>query len=386
MREKKEKENERINMPNLNRCINEYKKLAYLLSNLVIIIMICLAIYILNKLHIFAFIKEFFKILIPLFIGLVISWILAPGVDKLVKRKVPRVLACIIVYLIMLSIIFVILALVIPNLMNQIKDLIAAMPNILNELKDIIDDLFGNTNSSEIRNIKKNIFKAMGDFSESITVDLPSTVIGGTKSFISVMTTLILGLMISFYLSYDYHKMSKKMYNLIPKKYHPNTKDLTGRINSSLRSYIQGVLIVMLLVFVSQAIGLTIAGLKAPLIFALFCAITDIIPYFGPWIGAVPAIIVGFTISPLTGIFTIISIIIVQTLENNFYQPLIMGHTMELHPVTIMLGLLIFGNFFGMIGMIFATPLVAILKIICTFINEKVHILDRIKAKMSCFE
>ena len=348
--------------------------------------MVCLAIYILNRLHVFPFIKEFITLLIPLFTGLIIAWILSPTIDRLTKRKIPKILACCITYIILLSIITIILALVIPSLLSQIKDLIAAMPNILDELTNVINDLFGNSNSQEIENIKKNIFKAIGNFSNTITVGLPKTVIGGTKSFISIMTTLILGIMISFYLSYDYHKMSKKFFELLPKKYHSNAKDLGKRINSSLRSYIQGVLIVMLLVFISQAIGLTIAGLKAPLIFALFCAITDIIPYFGPWIGAIPAIIVSFTISPLTGIFTIISIVIVQTLENNFYQPLIMGHTMELHPVTIMLGLLIFGHFFGMIGMIFATPLVAILKIIFTFINEKLQLLDKIKERMLYFE
>jgi len=148
-------------------------------------------------------------------------------------------------------------------------------------------------------------------------------------------------------------------------------KELTHRINTSLRSYIQGVLIVMLLVFITQSIGLTLAGMQAPILFALFCALTDIIPYFGPYIGAIPAIIVGFTISPVTGICVIVSILVVQLLENNFYQPLIMGHTMKLHPVTIMVGLLIFEHFFGILGMVIATPCIACLKVITVFILEK---------------
>lgn len=386
MLDKKEKERERVNIHNLNRCINEYKKLGYLLNNLVIIVMVCLAIYILGKFHIFQFITEFITILIPLFIGVLVAWLFSPLIDKLTKKKVPRILSCIIVYIAMLCIIFLILALVIPNFISQIKDLITAMPNILDALKELINDLFKNNDSAAIEDIKKNIFKTIGNISTNLTVGLPDTLIGGTKSFISSITTLILGLMISFYLSYDYHKMTKKVFNIIPKKYHSNARDLASRINTSLRNYIQGVLIVMLLVFISQSVGLTLAGLKAPLIFALFCAITDIIPYFGPWIGAIPAIIVGFAISPLTGIFTILSIFIVQMLENNFYQPLIMGHSMELHPVTIMLGLLIFGHFFGMIGMIFATPLVAILKIIFTFVNEKLDILGKIRKSLLYFE
>ncbi len=112
--------------------------------------------------------------------------------------------------------------------------------------------------------------------------------------------------------------------------------------------------------------------------FALFCAVTDIIPYFGPYIGGVPAVIVGFTISPITGICVLISILVVQILENNFYQPLIMGHTMKLHPVTIMIGLLIFQDFFGIIGMVVATPVIACLKVLITFINEKLGLMNKI--------
>jgi hypothetical protein len=130
----------------------------------------------------------------------------------------------------------------------------------------------------------------------------------------------------------------------------------------------------MLLVFITQSIGLSLTGLKAPLVFALFCALMDIIPYFGPYIGAIPAVLVGFTQSPIVGVFCIVSIVVVQLLENNFYQPLIMGHTMKLHPVTIMLGLLIFQHFFGIIGMIVATPVIACGKEILTFINEKFNI------------
>ena len=180
--------------------------------------------------------------------------------------------------------------------------------------------------------------------------------------------------MIGFYLLFDFKKFQSHILSLLPHSWHENAVDLMQRINGKLRSYVQGVLIVMLLVFVTQSIGLTLAGLKAPIVFAIFCAITDIIPYIGPWIGGIPAVVVGFTVSPMTGVLTLISIIVCQLLENNFYQPLIMGKTMKLHPVTIMIGLLIFSYFFGMIGMIVATPVIASLKLIFEFIEEKTAI------------
>ena len=127
----------------------------------------------------------------------------------------------------------------------------------------------------------------------------------------------------------------------------------------------------MVLVFITQLIGFSIIGLEAPIIFAIFCALTDIIPYFGPYIGAIPAVIVGFAESPLVGLMTILVIFICQQLENNIYQPIIMGKTMKLHPITIMIGLLLFGHFLGILGMIIATPVIATIKVIYDFIQEQ---------------
>ena len=180
---------------------------------------------------------------------------------------------------------------------------------------------------------------------------------------------------------FDFDKFNENICEFLPKSWRNDYNELTHRINTSLRSYVQGVLLVMLLVFITQSIGLTLAGMEAPMLFALFCAVTDVIPYFGPYIGAIPAIIVGFTISPITGICVIISIVVVQLLENNFYQPLIMGHTMQLHPVTIMLGLLIFQHFFGILGMVIATPVIACIKVLLLFINEKLGLFDMINGE-----
>ena len=117
-----------------------------------------------------------------------------------------------------------------------------------------------------------------------------------------------------------------------------------------------------------------IVGLRAPLLFGLFCGITNVIPYAGPYIGGAPAVIVGFSRGPVVGVLTLISIIIIQFLEGNFLQPVIMSKTTKLHPVTIIVGLLIFGHFFGIVGMVISTPLIAVLKSITVFFLEKFNI------------
>ena len=90
---------------------------------------------------------------------------------------------------------------------------------------------------------------------------------------------------------------------------------------------------------------------------------------------------VGFTISPVTGFACLICVVVAQLLESYFLNPIVMSKTMKLHPVTIMLSLLIFGHFFGILGMVFATPIVSCLKVIVNFINQKYEIINIINKR-----
>ena len=157
----------------------------------------------------------------------------------------------------------------------------------------------------------------------------------------------------------------------MPNRVKTGANALFKKIDYTMRSFTQGIIITSTIIFVVCSIGFAISGLKAPLFFGLFCAITNIIPYIGPYIGAFPAILVGFVQGPVTGITVACIILIIQTIEGNFIQPLVMSKMMKLHPVTIIVGLLIFGYFFGIWGMIMATPIISITKIICVTINDK---------------
>ena len=379
---KKEKvSSKELDLRSLNIILKTSKKLINVFYFVIIIALVLLITYVLKEWKILGFLGEFIKVISPIFIGFILAWLLDPVVDKIEAKKVPRVIGCIIVYLVLIATIILFFYLIIPNFTTQIYEFISTLPDIIKNLAKTLDKFLDGISMKfgfETSEIEKEIIAYLTDLSKNITTNLPTTLFNIGKGIISGSISFILGLMIGFYMLWDYDKIKVNLEKLIPYKWRNSYKDLTDRLNNQLRKYIQGVLLVMILVFITQAIGLTLAGLEAPLIFAFFCAVTDIIPYFGPYIGAIPAIIVGFTISPLTGICVIIAIIIVQLLENNFYQPLIMGKTMSLHPITIMLGLLIFQHFFGILGMVVATPVIASLKVIIKFINEKLGLLDKI--------
>ena len=125
------------------------------------------------------------------------------------------------------------------------------------------------------------------------------------------------------------------------------------------------------MVFVCDTVGFAIIGLNGAFLFGLFCGITDLIPYIGPYIGAGVAAIVGFSQSPILGIGILIIALIVQIIENYVLQPVVMSKATQIHPIIIILGLLVFGHFFGIVGMILATPVLSILKVVYKFCKNK---------------
>ena len=367
---RKNNKSDELDYKAINRFFYTSNNLLKFVLALVIILAVLLATYLIKEWHILSIIGTILSVISPVFIGFVIAWLLDPLATKL-STKMPRVVACILTYLIIFGSLILILAFTVPTLSSSVSEIVNVIPDIVDNAQDFASDLLENLGDSrEIENYKNTMLDKIESIGADFASTLPNSIWNFGKGVISGATNIVLGLMIGFYLLFDFRKFQVHLLSIIPKRWHSNTKDLMGRINGKLRSYVGGVLLVCFLVFITQSIGFSLAGLKAPLLFALFCAITDVIPYIGPWIGGAPAVIVGFTIDPMVGVFCLVSVLVCQLLENNFYQPLIMGKTMKLHPVTIMLGLLLFNYFFGMIGMIVATPVIATIKIIFEFIMD----------------
>ena len=146
---------------------------------------------------------------------------------------------------------------------------------------------------------------------------------------------------------------------------------MLGKLDDSLYSFVSGTLWLSLLLFIVSIIGFSIIGLNAPVLIAIICVITNLIPYIGPYIGAAVAAAIGFAESPVVGVLTLIFILIVQIIDGEVLNPLVMSKKMNLSPITIIISLLVFEYLFGIIGMVIATPVVALLKIIYVFLDEK---------------
>ena len=381
---KKDKDNEKLDIPKLNEIIKVSRNILKIMFAFMIIGLILVTTYLIKEWKLLNFLGAVLSILSPFFIGIIIAWLLDPIVTWLQKNGFKRAIATVMVFLSFISLVVLFFVLLIPSFADQINEFIGSAPSILNNIKNFGENLFDKLNNIydyDFTNIKEQLYGGLSNVVSGLTVTLPNKVISIASSIVSGGLNIIFGLFIAFYMLFDFNNVRKHLFNLLPKSIHADAITLTDRLNKTLKSYVQGTLLIMLLLFIFQSITLAIAGLSSPMLFGMFCAVTNVIPYIGPYIGGIPAIIVGFTISPATGIFTLLAVVIAQFLESYFLNPIVMSKTMKLHPVTIMIGLLIFGHFFGILGMVLATPIIYCIKIIFNFFNEKYEIVNMINNK-----
>ena len=362
--------------------INELVSLSKKFVNVAYILLIVLGIYaitiLLKEWKLLNFFRTLISIISPLFIGLVVAWLFDPIVTYFTKKNLSRKLSTFIVYLLFFIIIGIILGMIFPLLSDQLNDFAKTIPQIIDSIKNWISDIFSNFKNIEgfdAEGVKNNLFANIEGYAGDLTSSLPTIIVNLVSVLFSGLGVVVVGLIIGFYILISFDNFGDAL-EFLPENIKEDTQNVIEVVNKCLRRFVEGALIDSTLVFIISALCLWMVGLKAPLLFGLFCGITNVIPYAGPYIGGAPAVIVGFSQGMTTGLLTLLVIAIIQFIEGNFFQPVIMSKTTKLHPVTIMLGLLVFGYFWGIIGMVISTPIIAALKALFVYFENKYNFLN----------
>ena len=370
----KEESNKKLNTSKINQLVYLGNKIAKILYVLFIILLIYVITLIFREWSILGFIGKIFSVISPLFIGWFIAWLLNPMVKKLMNKGVKRGLAVTFAYITLLLIVGLIVGFTIPSLGEQISDIVAAVPKITGDIKDWINNIFvrlSNLSLENLDNIKSSFMLNIETFSNNIQTNLPQTAVNILSTLASGLGKIVISLILGFYILYDFDKVSSGFLSLFPKKAKSDVTYLLDKLNDTLYGFISGTLWLSLLLFVVSIIGFSIIGLNAPVLISFVCVVTNLIPYIGPYMGAAVAAAIGFAESPLIGILTLVFIFVVQTIDGQILNPIVMSKKMNLSPITIIISLLIFEYLFGIIGMVIATPVVAVFKIIYVFLDEK---------------
>ncbi|MDN6641239.1 MAG: AI-2E family transporter [Tetragenococcus sp.] len=315
------------------------------------------------------------NILMPVIIALLLYYLFDPAVDFMEKHKIKRVWGIVILYASVLLLLTGGIVLVIPLLEDQISTLAETFPAFMNNLVNyagtFIDDFSGNE-------ITDNVISQLQGFIDNFSSDIGNYVSEGLTRFTSVVTgitsvvmTIVIAPIILFFLLKDAEKFANGVLAVTPPKWRADLIRVATEINIKVGSYIKGQLAIAVANGVMIFIGFTIIGLDYSGILGLAGGILSLVPYIGPTLTFIPALIIALFTSWTEVLLLIIVWFVVQFVEGNFVEPNIMGRQLNIHPLTIIIILLIMGDLLGLFGLVFGVPIYAILRVIVNYVFQK---------------
>ncbi|MBF2397746.1 AI-2E family transporter [Listeria marthii] len=341
---------------------------------LLIFLLVALDIYVLTKISfIFDPIMVILKtVAAPIILAGISYYLFNPIIDWLEKHKWKRGWAIALLYLVIIGLIILLFSFVIPAVKDQIVSLFKSFPGYWDQITQKFDEF---SRSSLFDQIKDKLNTNMSDIMKTVSTKGTSVInsaISSIGSIVGTVTEVILAIvttpLVLFYLLKDGKKLPDFLLKMLPVNGRAHTRQVLGEANHQISSYIRGQIIVSLCIGILLFIGYLIIGLPYALTLAIIAACTSIVPYLGPAIAITPAIIIAIVTSPWLLIKLIIVWCVVQLLEGKFISPQVMGKTLKVHPITILFVILVAGNLFGILGVIFAVPGYAVLKVIVTHV------------------
>ncbi|HDI4761015.1 TPA: AI-2E family transporter [Listeria monocytogenes] len=341
---------------------------------LLIFLLVALDIYVLTKI---AFIFDPLMVILktvaaPIILAGISYYLFNPIIDWLEKHKWKRGWAIALLYLVIIGLLILLFSFVIPAVKDQIVSLFKSFPGYWDQITQKFDEF---SRSSLFDQIKDKLNTNMSDIMKTLSTKGTSVInsaISSISSIVGTVTEVVLAIvttpLVLFYLLKDGKKLPDFLLKMLPVNGRAHTRQVLGEANHQISSYIRGQIIVSLCIGILLFIGYLIIGLPYALTLAIIAACTSIVPYLGPAIAITPAIIIAIVTSPWLLIKLIIVWCVVQLLEGKFISPQVMGKTLKVHPITILFVILVAGNLFGVLGVIFAVPGYAVLKVIVTHV------------------
>ncbi len=296
--------------------------------------------------------------------AVVIASAIEPGIHALSRYKVPRLLAVLLIYVLLLGLFLGLFYVFLPSLLEDFATFLASLPAYLNAFNTVgAFDEFATilglpapnaASAGDIMGQVRGAVNSSGFFQNAFSA--ASSVFGGVVSFVLV-------LVFSFYFAVNETGVADFLRFIAPKKYESYVLDLWHRSRTKIGLWMQGQLILGLLMGVFVYLGLTIIGVKHALLLAVLAAVFELIPVFGPTFAAVPAVVIGFVDGGFaTGILIIALYVILQQFENHLLYPLVVTKVVGVPPLLVILALIVGAKLAGFLGILLSVPAAAALQ------------------------
>ena len=306
--------------------------------------------------------------LTPVFLGIILCWISTPLTNKLRKIGLSKNLSAILSLILIFGLIIVVFSMIVPIFISQFSNLIKDFPSIYD---DIVDKL--NPFLNENLNIDANIKHFNEIISKDIILDNLDNIltysISTLQSVFSVLVTIGTTIVVSFFMVKDMDKFKERIIMFFSRNGKGGkTYKMLSEIDAAVMSYVKGTILDSIIVGILTTIVCLILGLDYAIVFGILITILNLIPYIGALLSELIVALYALTVGgPIFAIVTFACLLLVQIIDANILQPNIIGKSVNLHPVVVIGGLIVFNLLFGIVGMIIAMPILAILKIIIEY-------------------
>ena len=327
--------------------------------------------------------RRILSILSPFIIALVLAYLLHPLVDLIetrlfskakLKQKQKRTISVLTTYILFISAIILFIystyAMIGGQISNNVNvnNMIESIMKYSERYNDVFQAAAAKLESSGLSANVKEQFTGLIERMDGIVAGALNIGFDSVKKLGSNLLNILLGIIIAFYLLKDmdyFKKLTNDCFDILFKsKTNKKTKLFIRDVDSIVSKFLRGQLLDGLIVGILSSIGLALIGLDFPVLIGMTAGIANIIPYFGPIIGCVPAVIVGLLSgSPIKALFAVLILLLVQQLDSVIIAPKIVGESVGLHPVFIILSITI-GAYFGLLGMLLAVPIAGIIKML----------------------
>jgi len=275
-------------------------------------------------------------------VALLIATAVEQSVKRLVKRRVRRGFAVYLVYILLIIIVAGIFTIGVPPLVKEVRKLIANLPTIAQSLSGL--EAFGFSPQDILPQVTK----------------VTSNIISISYSIFSNVAVLITVFFLSLYMSLDWENIKARLLSLFKSELRDEIEETIFEIEVSISQWIKGQAFLMLVVGVASFAGFSAIGIEYALALAVIAGLLEMIPMIGPVITTILASAITFTQSPIKGIMVVVLCILIQQLENNILVPRIMQKVSGFSPLVILISVITFTNFFGLVGTLVAVPCVMV--------------------------
>lgn len=327
--------------------------------------------------------------------GFLIAYILNPLVELLMRLKLrryalPRGVAVVVVFLFVLNL-MVAGSVLFGQVVNEAARFVNLLPEALEQLARSLANIGGwlaALSASLPEFLQERIgFEASSDdfsaqvqeqvgvwllaaaqalvgFLERLLNEGPGALVVGATTIVSGAFQGVLIVIASAYILYDMPRLAANLRRFVPVRYRPLYSDLARKADRAVGGFLRGQVLISITIGTLIWIGLSLLGVPLATVLAVLAGVFNLVPYLGPIVATIPAVLLAFTVSPLTALLALIVIFVANQLEAHLFSPMILGKSTNIHPVTVLISILIGVGFLGVLGAFLAVPVVAMAKVV----------------------